>query len=266
MTKMQASTTESKAVLSAEQRLEYENNGLLFLPSLFTEAEIKVLTDEAARLQTLRRPEIARSEDGEPRVALGLQRYSAVFRDFLRSDKLLGLAQELLGEDVYCHQYKIVFRSPLGSLDFPWHQDYGNWQDLDGMPAPEALNISIFLDPVTEFNGAVAFIPGSHKHGRIETLREELPASETTLATLNLPVIRDLVDHHGLVPPKGPAGSAVIFHGLTAHASTPSISPYTRNIMYVTLNPIRNAIRKPTRPEYFAHTEFLPLKTLAEVS
>jgi len=245
-------------MLTRQQIDSYNEQGLLVLPSFFSAQEIGELMADMPRICTLQRPEIARAATGEMRTALALHRYSDPFRRFLHNPRLLELARDLIDDEVYCHQYKVICKDPMGTLDFPWHQDYGNWQDLDGMPAPTALNISIYLDPVTEFNGPVAFIPGSHKRGRIPTLAEQPAGLEgmTTLARLNRGVIEGLVNDFGLVSPKGPAGTVAIFHGLTAHASTPNISPWTRHILYFTANGVSNAIRKPTRPDYVAHRTF----------
>ena len=38
------------------------------------------------------------------------------------------------------------------------------------------MNISIFLDDVTEFNGPLFLIPGSHKAGILEAGHDELSA------------------------------------------------------------------------------------------
>lgn len=249
-------------MLTQEQIARYEQDGLLVLPAFFTKEEIGELMAEMPRIVAMDRPEVAKAKTGEMRAALALHRYSEPFRRFMHNPRLLQVAHQLIHEPVYCHQYKIVCKDPMGTLDFPWHQDFGNWHDLDGMPEPQALNISVYLDPVTEFNGPVAFIPGSHKRGRIPSLAEVPAGLEemTTLGRLNRGVIEDLVNEFGIVAPKGPAGTIAIFHGLTAHASTPNISPWTRHILYFTANSVANAIRKPTRPDFVAHREFTALE------
>ncbi len=255
-------------MLTQQQVEKYERDGLLVLPSFFSAEEIGALMADMPRIVAMDRPEIAKSAAGETCAALALHRYSPPFERFMRNGKLIDTARQLLGGEIYCHQYKIVCKDPMGTLDFPWHQDYGNWQDLDGMPAPMALNISVYLDPVTEFNGPVAFIPGSHRRGRIPSLAETPAglAETTTLARLNRPVIEELVNEFGIVSPKGPTGTVAIFHGLTAHASTPNISPWTRHILYFTANRVSNAIGRPTRPDYVAHRDFAALTSETEAA
>jgi ectoine hydroxylase len=55
-----------------------------------------------------------------------------------------------------------------------------------------------------------------------------------------------------------------MFSGNLVHGSAGNITPYPRKIVYLTLSAVSNAIRKPTRPEWIAHTDFTPIKPLAD--
>ncbi len=50
-----------------------------------------------------------------------------------------------------------------------------------------------------------------------------------------------------------------MFHGNLVHGSAGNITPYPRKIVYLTLNAVSNYIRKPTRKEWIAHTDFSPI-------
>lgn len=251
-------------MLTDVQVRQFREDGYLSLPSLFSPEEVAVIQGEATRVFGLDRPEIQRSADGEPKAALAMHGYSEVFKHLLRHPRLVRATEELLEGEVYCHQYKIVTKKPFGRLDFPWHQDFGTWHVSDGMPEPLALNIALYLEAVTEFNGPVLFIPGSHKSGLANATPTDLPGNQVALFTLDQPTIEKLVAESGIVAPKGPAGTVVIFHGCMAHASGPNLSPWSRNIVYLTSNRVDNYIRKPTRPEYYAHTDFTPLVPLSD--
>jgi ectoine hydroxylase len=43
---------------------------------------------------------------------------------------------QILGEDVYMHQFKINGKQAFDGDVWQWHQDYGTWQADDDMPAP----------------------------------------------------------------------------------------------------------------------------------
>jgi ectoine hydroxylase len=65
-----------------------------------------------------------------------------------------------------------------------------------------------------------------------------------------------------MVAPKGRPGSALFFHCNLVHGSPPNMSPWGREIVYVSLNRVDNAIRRFKRPEWIAHRDFAPLVAL----
>jgi ectoine hydroxylase len=84
------------------------------------------------------------------------------------------------------------------------------------------------------------------------------------LWTLDHAAVKKLADQFGLVAPKGPAGSVLMFHGCLAHASPGNISPYDRTICYVTYCSVENHITRFKRPEWIAHRDFTPIEPLAD--
>ncbi len=247
-------------MLTAAQIQSYDRDGYLFLPSLFTPEEVEVVRTAASEVYEKHRPEVWRGAGGEFRLAFAPHTYHPVFELFLRHPRLVEPTRDLLEGDIYCHQYKLINKEPYGKLDFPWHQDFANWHEFDGMPEPRALNISVFLDEVNEFNGPVIFIPGAHKEGliRAEVIKMD-GVDQNGAHTLDKSELQRLARANGLVAPKGPAGSAVLFHPYMPHASSPNQSPWARSTIYLTSNRVDNRIQRPTRPEYVAHTDFTPL-------
>ena len=243
----------------------FRDDGYIFLPQLFGAAETELLRRETGRIAGLTREEVLRDEHGELRLAMAMDRYSLLFARLLRHPRLLEPARRILGAEVYAHQYKIVPKDPLGKLDFPWHRDAASWCAYDGMPAPLAMNYAVFLDDATEFNGPLALIPGSHGDGILTGSDTPLAGGKSPLRTLPRETVAQLAGERGMTAPKGPAGSAIFFSGCLAHASGPNLSPWTRYIVYVACNPVDNAIRRPTRPDYYATREgFAPLAALAD--
>jgi hypothetical protein len=93
------------------------------------------------------------------------------------------------------------------------------------------MNVAIFLDEVNEFNGPLMFIPGSHKLGVLEA-EHDLTTTSYPLWTINHETIRKLVERGGIIAPKGPAGSMILFHACLVHASTSNLSPWNRVSVY----------------------------------
>jgi len=250
--------------LTREQLVQFDHEGYLFFPSLFSPAEIKTLTDEVPRLFAQRRPENVREKDSDAvRTNFAAHMYSAVFARLARHPRMVEPVKQLFGEDVYMHQFKINGKVAFDGDLWQWHQDYGTWKADDLMPEPRAMNIAIFLNEVNEFNGPLMFIPGSHKLGVIDAAHDTTTTSYP-LWTIDHDTIRKLVERGGLVAPKGPPGSLIVFHACLVHASTANLSPWDRWNVYLSLCAVSNHIRRFKRPEYIAHRDFTPIECLPD--
>ena len=80
--------------------------------------------------------------------------------------------------------------------------------------------------------------------------------------TIDKKTITKLVDKGGIISPKGPAGSVVMFHSCLVHSSTNNLSPWNRNSVYLSLCAVSNHIKRFKRPEFIAHRNFDPLELL----
>ncbi len=250
--------------LSPVQLEQFDRDGYLFFPSLFSLAEIKVLTDEVPALYAQRRPENVREKTGDVvRTNFAAHMYSAPFARLARHPRMVEPVKQVFDEDVYMHQFKVNGKMAFDGDVWQWHQDYGTWKNDDLMPDARAMNIAIFLDEVTEFNGPLMFIPGSHKLGVLEAGHDTTTTSYP-LWTIDHDTIRRLVDRGGIVAPKGPAGSMILFHSCLVHASTSNLSPWNRVAVYLSLCAVSNHIRRFKRPGYIAHRDFTPIECLPD--
>jgi ectoine hydroxylase len=161
------------------------------------------------------------------------------------------------------HQFKINGKMAFDGDVWQWHQDYGTWRNDDLMPEARAMNVAIFLDEVNEFNGPLMFIPGSHQLGVIEA-QHDLETTSYPLWTIDHETIATLVARGGIVAPKGPPGSMILFHSCLVHASTSNLSPWNRVAVYLSLCAVSNHIRRFKRPEYIAHRDFTALECLPD--
>ena len=248
--------------LSDDLLREYQHNGLITFSTIFDDREISALKSELKRILELDSPYHLKAESGEFLGTTVMHKTSALYDRLVRDERLIKPAEAILGGPVYAHQYKVILKQPFGELSLPWHQDFGPWFHHDGMPQPKALSFGIFLDEVTEFNGPIVYIPGSHHQGLIEYEILDVPGT-TPIPSLSNDTVASLVDSNGLVLPKGEPGSMTLFHCCTAHASGPNLSPYHRRMIYVSYNLVENAITRPKRAEHFAAREFNPLQAQA---
>jgi ectoine hydroxylase len=72
------------------------------------------------------------------------------------------------------------------------------------------------------------------------------------------------VEEGGIVAPKGPPGSILLFHGNLVHASGSNLTPWPRWILYLSLNRCDNAIRRFKRPTWIANRDFTPIEMLPD--
>ena len=250
--------------LTQAQVDQFDRDGLLFFPSIFSQREIAVLNEEVPRLYTQYRPENVREKGSEAvRTSFAVQMYSKPFAKLARHPRIVNPVQEYFRERVYVHQFKINGKAAFDGELWQWHQDFGTWHNDDQMPAPRAMNVAIFLDEVNEFNGPLMFIPGSHEHGVIDAQHDRTTTSYP-LWTLDHDSIRKLAERGGIVAPKGPAGSMIMFHSCLVHASAPNLSPWSRNTVYLSLCAVSNHIRAFNRPGYIAHRDFAPIDCLPD--
>jgi ectoine hydroxylase len=200
--------------LTAAQLAEFDEQGYLFLPNLFTPEEMDVLNAEVPGIFAQQREEVWREKGSEaPRTAFYVQTWNEGFAILARHPRLVEPGMQLLGSDkLYMHQFKINAKAAFDGAVWQWHQDYATWYEDDDMPAPRAMNIALFLAEANEFNGPLMFIPKSHRLGRLEA-GHDVTTTSYPLWTVDNETITRLVDQGGIVAPKGPPGSALLFHG-----------------------------------------------------
>ncbi len=250
--------------LGDDQIATLDEQGYLFLPEVFSTAEVAVLAREVPGIFAQERQEVWRERDGKAvRTAFAAHTYNEAFRRLAAHPRMVGPVRQMLGGDVYVHQFKINGKQAFDGDVWQWHQDYGTWARDDLMPEARAMNIAVFLSDVNEFNGPLMFIPKSHTHGTLEA-GHDLATTSYPLWTLDKATVSQLVEAGGLVAPKGPAGSLLLFHSTLVHASPANISPWDRTIVYVSLCHVDNHIRRFKRPEWIAHRDFTPIQCLAD--
>jgi ectoine hydroxylase len=125
------------------------------------------------------------------------------------------------------------------------------------------MNIALFLAEANEFNGPLMFIPRSHRRGRLEA-GHDVTTTSYPLWTIDNATITRLVQEGGIVAPKGPPGSILLFHCNLVHASGSNLTPWSRWIVYLSLNRCDNAIRRFSRPTHIANRDFTPIEMLPD--
>jgi ectoine hydroxylase len=254
-------------MLTADQLEEFRSNGVIMLPELFSDAEVDAITARLPRLFGEVCPQNFRERSSDVvRTAMGLHLRDELFAQLVRDPRFVEPAQQILDEDdLYIQQVKVNAKEAFTGEQWQWHYDFATHHHEDGVPEPLALNLHIFLDEVTEFNGPLIFIPGSHLDGPASTALD-ITTTSYPLWTVAADVVKPLGDRNGLYCPKGPPGTVLIFGDTMLHSSPPNMSPWDRRIFSLILNPVHNHQTTFKRPDHQHHRDFTPVETLGEIS
>jgi len=259
--------------LTPQQVAQFERDGYLVFPGLFSRAEVAVLRAETVRLSGIDADTVVRERTGGVRSIFRVHEEdgatrSAAFRALVRTPRVLQPVRQALGtEEVYVYHTKINTKPAIEGTVWMWHQDYGSWQ-RDGCLRPEMATFAVMLTDSVEMNGALYVIPGSHRRGRIEPYFDDA-TSYKFWAVPKQQVIEVLKSSPPPVPLIGPAGTAALFHCNLLHASGHNLTAEDRWHIYVSFNACANApaFGPQSRPDWVVsrNTRALPLEDDAGV-
>jgi ectoine hydroxylase len=259
-------TTQTTSVSLQRARQHYVEHGWC-AAAVFDDGSVAVLRDAVARLSRRSGPEVVYERDSRAvRAIHGCHAFDDVCERLTRVPCLVDLAEALVGAPVYVYQFKVNLKLPHDGAAWPWHQDYTFWKYEDGMPAPDAVNIGIFLDPVTPENGPLVIIPGSHRLGIVEDPGQpgerdwRAHVSADLTYTVSQDGADDLAFEYGLRAMVGPAGTAYAFHPSIVHCSSSNTSDDRRALLLITYNAVHNAPPNPTRPGFLVNRDTRPVE------
>lgn len=239
-----------------------DRDGYLIFPEIFTNNEVDIIRARLPVIFSQDHPgNIIEQSSGEVRTTMGLHLRDEVFARLVRHPRLVGPALQVLDEPAYIQQVKVNVKAAFSGEIWQWHYDFATHHAEDGVPQPSALNLHIFLDDVSEFNGPLYFVPASHKAGEHGSSLD----TETTsypLWVCDKERVANLIKRFGLVSAKGAKGTMLIFHDTLVHGSPNNMSPWDRAIFSLIVNPISNALQRSTRPDYKHHKDLTPITML----
>jgi ectoine hydroxylase-related dioxygenase (phytanoyl-CoA dioxygenase family) len=265
----------------------YSTQGYVCVPGVLSDDEIACVRREIPTVFSEDSPRrVVEQGTGLVRSVYGMHQTNEVFARLARHPALVEPAMQIVDGEVYLYQFKVNAKAAFGGDVWQWHQDYIFWRNEDGLPSPRITNVTLFLDDVTEFNGPIFLLPGSHREGVIEagaaqstaaaaapmSAGMEPPPSWTNNLTANLKyslgrdTVAALCTTYGIVAPKAPAGSVLFFHPDIVHASAQNISPFDRMVVIATYCSVENRPlpREERRPDFLASRDYTSIAPLAE--
>ena len=221
--------------LTDEQARRYEEDGYVILKSLFDREEIDLLLKKARSDPDFNSALERKDEKGNiTRLKLWNHPPDNLYGLFPRSKRMVGIAERLLGGEVYHYHSKMKLKEPRVGGAWEWHQDYGYWYN-NAVLYPLLVSVMIGLDPATRENGCLTVLKGSHLIGRINHLK--LPGGQTGA---DLERVEQAKKHHELVYVELGPGDVVVFHCNLLHASAANESDKPRWTLICCYNAARN--------------------------
>jgi ectoine hydroxylase len=246
--------------VTQQQRDEYRDRGYVLIPNLLDSIELSVLDKAVEDMHRYDGPEVRREKDGTPHVIYGMHLINDRLNALSRHPRLVAIAEDLLGGSFYVHQSRVNSKQ-MGGAIVDWHQDYGTYHRVDGVPRPDGIMISIFLDDINNCNAPLMAIPGSHREGLVSEAAindqvEDHQGAARYRYDISRTTMKRLIDQYGIETVTGKAGSVLFLNMEVVHGSTVNITPLRRVILYLNVCRTDNQGTAFARPEYLAARDF----------
>jgi ectoine hydroxylase len=253
--------------LTDDQLAQFDRDGFLLFPDLFSAEEVEILRADVARLATVEADHIFRERTGGVRTIFRVHETDGAtrsdpFRALSRTPRLLEPTMQVLGdEDLYIYHSKINTKVAVEGAVWLWHQDYGYWY-WDGIPTDNMATFMVSLDHATELGGCLYLVPGTHKLGRQEPYADEETTSYKQWTIAKERVIEILESSPDPVPVAGPPGTGALFHCNVLHGSGHNLSAHDRWQVYYVFNPVANKPHDVENPrgDYVRSTNYEPIR------
>lgn len=230
----QTSNSKNDLLHKIEEAKEiYERDGITIIPNVFQEEEIQKI--RAAAFMSLTKIDQIKKAGYKHNVletrTVKNQEFPALLffptlvSDYLNQirtdERLITIVQSFLGKEVKQLNNQIYFRLPGDGDSFAWHQDIHFRKPTEDYPEIEGsyLQTLIVVDEITEYNGAVEFIPGTHTEGDLQLIKGLLPDS----------ILRKFKRNEKTgIKYLGKPGDVMIWSVMTIHGSEANQSPSSR--------------------------------------
>jgi ectoine hydroxylase-related dioxygenase (phytanoyl-CoA dioxygenase family) len=215
--------------LAPQLQSSFARDGFVVTPDVFTEKELRrygaVVDEEVVRRTATDRRELHEKSTYEQSFVqcMRLWETNPEIRPLTLHRGLAEIAATLLGvEAVRLWQDQALYKEPGGRITDP-HQDAPFW------PVGDAPMISAWIpfEGSTIESGAMAYVPGSHKAGRLRPV-------DITHTTVPYDILQDpALGGSAPVVVEAPIGSVVWHHGMTVHQAAVNQTDRVRRVFTV---------------------------------
>ncbi|MGF7236945.1 MAG: phytanoyl-CoA dioxygenase family protein [Frankia sp.] len=134
--------------------------------------------------------------------------------EITQAPRLLDAVSDILGPDIVCWNTHLFFKTGYDPMEVPLHQDFMYWP----LVRTGSITAWLALDEVDAGNGAVTFVPGSHRQRLLDHVERSLDGSRS--------LKREIASVEGRERYVNAlhAGQASLHSDLVAHGSAPNAS------------------------------------------
>lgn len=238
---------------------KWHNDGWILLKNVF---DPKKLKEESISVLESKNTESFIYEDDNTtiRSVFSPHKLNLTISEFATKNSVVAVAKTLLSENIYIHQCHLNYKKAHTGGEYAWHSDYTFWKYDDNMNDMNAISCMFLLDDMTEENGPLEVLSGSHN-----LLVEKKPTATYQIkhdsSESNGMISEDMVSVTGLQRHTvlASAGDVFVMHSNLWHTSGPNTSSKDRRILIVCYNDLDNKTSNHTRPEFITCRDFTPL-------
>ena len=161
---------------------------------------------------------------------------SEIYFQVMSDSKMVDMVVDLIGTNIKFHHCKINLKCPGANTTVHYHQDFAFTPHSND----DVVTALLLLDDVTEQNGCLMVVPGSHK-GPMYSLYDD----NQFVGRVNDTTEQSLINEQ--LPVVGSAGDVCLMHTRLAHGSAPNGSKNSRGL-YICVYTAADAIPLAKNP------------------
>ena len=211
-------------LLNKDQVAQWNEDGYLMIPGLFSREEVDLLLKIAKSDQAMLANATSRKDAKGAQTKLSLRNdlHDDTYSAFVGCKRVTDRMEQLLGDEIYHFHHKMMLKEPFVGGAWEWHQDYGYWYSNSVCLYPDMASCMIAVDRANKENGCLQVLRGSQKIGRIDHGKI---AGQTGA---DLERVEAAMKLHELVYCEMEPGTALFFHSNLLHRSDQNTSPNSR--------------------------------------
>ena len=196
-------------MLSKDQLSIYRKEGLVKSETCLSDDKIKDLNNALDKY-------LVNHKNENTEFVSGLYERDSEFLKFAMYPEIINEVKQLIGDDIILWGSSLFCKKEKNGKETPWHQDGEYWP----IKPLESVTVWLSIDEVTDENGPLQYIPGSHLDKKLAEHNTVNSSNVTLNQTLkNIDEIKEQAKSVILQPGMFSLHDVYLFHGSKANNS-----------------------------------------------